>query len=61
MTDNCKVCAFYEDHIGNSHDVENAGLCRSNPPVSQPEADQRGLWPVVSADDWCGRFEAQAA
>lgn len=59
MTDACKACAFYEDHTGNSHEVENAGLCHFNPPIAQPEADKRGLWPVVKADDWCGQFEAQ--
>lgn len=56
----CNACAFYEDHIANSGKVSaDAGLCRYNPPVSQPEANSRGLWPVVSADDWCGHFASE--
>lgn len=56
----CASCAFFEDHAANSgKTLEGAGLCRFNPPVSQPEADSRGLWPVVKSDDWCGHFEAE--
>lgn len=59
----CNSCTFYEDHVTNTARApEDAGLCRYNPPVTQPEPDARGLWPVVSADDWCGHFtEARAA
>lgn len=56
----CNVCAFYENRAANNRTVaENAGLCRFNPPVSQPDADARGLWPVVSSDDWCGHFSTE--
>lgn len=60
---NCGTCAFYEDHIVNSAKaVDDAGLCRFNPPVTQPEPNSRGLWPVVSSNDWCGHFaETRAA
>ncbi|WP_319517948.1 hypothetical protein [uncultured Martelella sp.] len=55
----CRECAFYEDHVANDGSVtQNAGLCRFNPPVSQPESNSRGLWPVVAAEDWCGHFHA---
>lgn len=58
----CSTCAFYEDHVANTKaDLPDAGLCRFNPPVSQPSADARGLWPVVKSDDWCGHFEENAA
>lgn len=59
----CNSCTFYEDHVTNSVAVaEDTGLCRYNPPVNQPEPNARGLWPVVSASDWCGHFsEARAA
>lgn len=54
----CHDCAFFEDHIVNMGKVsEDAGLCRYNPPVTQPEPDAPGLWPVVSSKDWCGHFE----
>ncbi|MGA8293399.1 MAG: hypothetical protein WB820_13030 [Rhodoplanes sp.] len=39
--------------------AEDDGLCRDNPPVSQPGPSAHGLWPVVSAKDWCGHFTAQ--
>lgn len=59
-TASCKACSFYEDHAANGNvAVENAGLCRFNPPVSQPEANARGLWPVVASNDWCGHFDSE--
>jgi hypothetical protein len=36
------------------------GLCRFNPPVTQPSAEAHGLWPVVSAEDWCGHYSQDA-
>lgn len=60
-SDNCKACAFFEDHKGNKAELSDGGLCHFNPPVARPEADARASWPVVSAEDWCSRFEAQAA
>lgn len=54
----CKACTFYEDHAANGGSVaSDAGLCRFNPPVSQPDANARGLWPVVAGNDWCGHFD----
>ncbi|WP_112810963.1 hypothetical protein [Ensifer sp.] len=56
----CDSCAFYENHVANSAAVAaEAGLCRYNPPVSQPDANARGLWPVVTANDWCGHFASE--
>ncbi len=53
----CTKCRFYDDHHGNGGPtVDEAGLCRFNPPVSQPDAKSHGLWPVVGSDDWCGHF-----
>ncbi|MCJ8140318.1 hypothetical protein [Falsirhodobacter halotolerans] len=58
----CADCAFFEDHAANAQAVANdAGLCRFNPPVTQPSADAKGFWPVVGANDWCGHFSTQAA
>lgn len=57
----CNACSFYENHTANSGRIaDDAGLCRFNPPVSQPEADGRGLWPVVTANDWCGHFSTES-
>ncbi len=50
----CTKCKYFDDHVAKPQADE--GLCRFNPPVSQPSADAPGLWPVVSAADWCGRF-----
>ena len=53
----CESCRFYDDHKVNGGSAQdNAGLCRFNPPISQPEPQGRGLWPVVSATDWCGHY-----
>ncbi|MFC5384706.1 hypothetical protein ACFPLB_01870 [Aquamicrobium segne] len=62
-TSNCNACTYYEDHVANLAKVEeDSGLCRYNPPVTQLEPDAPGLWPVVSASDWCGHFsEAHAS
>ncbi|WP_045386885.1 hypothetical protein [Falsirhodobacter sp. alg1] len=56
----CADCAFFEDHVVEAK-ADDAGLCRFNPPVTQPSADQRGLWPVVTANDWCGHFASGIA
>lgn len=56
----CKECAYYEDHVANTNrEIQDGGLCRFNPPVSQPAADDRGLWPVVNSSDWCGHFSSE--
>lgn len=49
----CTKCKFFDDHVAKMADE---GLCRFNPPVSQPSADTHGLWPVVGPKDWCGHF-----
>lgn len=49
----CGACAFFDQHRGAS---APDGLCRFNPPVSQPAPDAHGLWPVVTDADWCGHF-----
>jgi hypothetical protein len=56
----CQSCKFFDDHHGNGAKAQDdAGLCRFNPPVSQPSADAKGLWPVVESKDWCGHFTAE--
>jgi hypothetical protein len=56
----CGSCTFFDDHHGNgAQPAAHAGLCRFNPPVSQPGPDAHGLWPVVSEQDWCGHFEPE--
>jgi hypothetical protein len=50
----CTKCKFFDDHV--SKVPTDDGLCRYNPPVTQPSANVHGLWPVVSAKDWCGHF-----
>jgi len=49
----CKKCSFFDDQ---STDL---GLCRYNPPVSQPTAEAHGLWPKVAGNDWCGHYEPE--
>jgi hypothetical protein len=58
----CTSCVFFEDHVVNgAKSTSDEGLCRYNPPISQPGPSAHGLWPVVAATDWCGRFTAQRA
>lgn len=54
----CAKCKFFDNEQASSSDL---GLCRYNPPISQPSGDAAGVWPKVEANDWCGHFEAQAA
>jgi hypothetical protein len=42
-------CAFFEDHGTEKQHTEDGGLCRFNPPVTQPDANERGLWPGPSS------------
>ncbi|WP_371412546.1 hypothetical protein [Rhodovulum sp. BSW8] len=61
-TQACSMCAVFEDHGANAENMlEKVGPCRFNPPVSQPEAASRGLWPVVKSKDRCGHFETEVA
>lgn len=58
----CASCRFFDDHKTNAGQAAaDEGLCRFNPPVSQPEPNGHGLWPVVGAKDWCGHFNAGVA
>ena len=56
----CQKCTFFDDHAAAAaKQAEELGLCRYNPPVSQPSADAHGLWPKVSTKDWCGHFKPE--
>ena len=50
----CTRCKFFDDHA--TAPAAQDGLCRYNPPVTQPSPEAHGLWPVVSRQDWCGHF-----
>ncbi|GJD52248.1 hypothetical protein OPKNFCMD_5011 [Methylobacterium crusticola] len=53
----CQSCRYFDDHALNGAAPRgDEGLCRFNPPVSQPDPHGHGLWPVVAAEDWCGHF-----
>ena len=52
----CENCRFFDTAAS-----ADLGLCRYNPPISQPSGDAAGVWPKVEANDWCGHFEAVAA
>ena len=60
MTTSCESCAHYDHHTNTGKVAQDQGLCRFNPPVSQPGPDAHGLWPVVSNSDWCAHFSAQS-
>jgi hypothetical protein len=53
----CEACRFFDDHkVNGGRAQDDSGLCRFNPPVTQPNPQGHGLWPVVSSHDWCGHF-----
>lgn len=56
----CGKCRFFDtastESLGASGST-SLGLCRYNPPISQPTQDSHGLWPKVEAADWCGHYE----
>ncbi len=54
----CTRCEFFDDHVAKPDADE--GLCRSDPPVTQPSADEHGLWPVVPSKDRCGHLSIDA-
>lgn len=53
----CGKCTFFDDKEASGA----LGLCRYNPPISQPSADTHGVWPKVETSDWCGHFQAEMA
>lgn len=61
----CAICRFYRpgpsDVIGVADD--EAGDCRREPPrvVAGVSPQAWGVWPAVSADDWCGKYERRRA
>lgn len=52
----CAKCTFFDMQASAGPDL---GLCRYNPPISQPSPDAHGLWPVVASKDWCGHYQPQ--
>ncbi len=55
----CTKCKFFDDQAVKQSSED--GICRFNPPVTQPSANAHGLWPVVSTTDWCGHFSVDSA
>ena len=50
----CEKCSFYENQN------QSSGSCRVNPPIVL-KGDNKAVWPVVTVEDWCGRFKDKAA
>ena len=49
-----------QHHSNGSKQTTDEGLCRFNPPVSQPAPEAHGLWPVVGKEDWCGHYSTES-
>lgn len=60
MSMSCADCAHYDSHTNSGKVATDDGLCRYNPPVSQPGPEVHGLWPVVTKSDWCAHFASEA-
>ncbi|PAX09453.1 hypothetical protein [Sphingomonas lenta] len=56
----CGKCRYFDQASTESHGA-SLGLCRYNPPISQPTQDSHGVWPKVEASDWCGHYERAEA
>lgn len=54
----CAKCTFFDVGASAGPDL---GLCRYNPPISQPGPNDHGLWPVVAGKDWCGHYQPKGA
>jgi hypothetical protein len=52
----CGKCRYF-DQSSSEATGASLGLCRYNPPISQPTQDSHGVWPKVEASDWCGHYE----
>ena len=50
----CTKSKFFGHHTAKPQ--ADDGLCRYNPPMTQPSVEAHGLLPVVSSKDWCGHF-----
>ena len=58
VTKNCKECSFYETTKEiKSRENSNVGLCRYNPPSIMEPLSPIAKWPIVSDNDWCGKFQ----
>jgi hypothetical protein len=51
MPDQCDNCKFYRLR---TYDTKTVGECRFGDPFAQ---GQKGYWPTVKPDDWCGKWE----
>jgi hypothetical protein len=62
MAQACDNCTYYDSKHSNPGTTigDDKGLCRFNPPISQPAPDAQGLWPVVAREDWCGHYRDQS-
>ena len=52
-TNTCEDCKFFEP----SKDDETIGTCHALPPRGAPSVDEKGYWPIVDIDDWCGMYK----
>lgn len=60
-TDRCGSCRYFLQRSSYTYDrgVFISGICRFNPPTAYGLLDCEGtVWPVVSGDDWCGKYES---
>ncbi len=61
MNAQCQSCRYFDTHKAAQSTGQGGdeGLCRFNPPVTQPGPQEHGLWPVVSASDLCGHYSPE--
>lgn len=60
----CGSCRYFDASFAMTETEADlpTSHCRINPPVALPIGDARKVtcnaWPLVSCDDWCGKWEA---
>ncbi len=54
----CEDCKYYQEPRGED---SYHGWCKFNPPqIDWDFGDYKGVFPLVYAGEWCGKWEAKA-
>ncbi|MEE2775133.1 MAG: hypothetical protein VYE27_09490 [Pseudomonadota bacterium] len=55
----CKSCNYFQlQDSDTAAEKSTSGFCRYNAPVASEKYSYGAQWPIVSLDDWCGKFSS---
>jgi len=60
VTDVCKQCTFFYGAKEKLNSNTTTGECRARPPI-MTDAENFGVWPLVTGEGWCGEFHGDRA